>query len=105
MASGINEEKVNSLNVELLDAIENLNSISDRLDICIETIKGNIEGYGKNEILSKLSVIKQQLPIVSSNISAYIDDLGKVVDRYRNSDEEVATTLMNNIGKLDEGRE
>jgi len=105
VASGINEEKVNSLNVELLDAIENLNSISDRLDICIETIKGNIEGYGKNEILSKLSVIKQQLPIVSSNISAYIDDLGKVVDRYRNSDEEVATTLMNNIGKLDEGRE
>jgi hypothetical protein len=105
VASGINEEKVNSLNVELLDAIENLNSISNRLDICMETIKGNMDGYGKSEILSKLSAIKQQLPVVSSNISAYIDDLGKAVNRYRNRDEEVATTLMNNIGKLDEGRE
>ena len=105
MASGINEEKVNFLNVELLDAIEDLNFISNRLDVCIETIKNNMDGYGKNEILSKLSIIKQQLPTVSSNISAYIDDLSKAVNRYRNNDEEVATTLMNNIVKLDEGRE
>lgn len=105
MAAGINDEKINSLNVELLDAIEDLNSISNKLDICMETIKHNIDGYGKNEILSKLSTIKQQMPIVSSNISTYIDDLSKVVNRYRDSDEETATTLMNNIGKLDEGRE
>lgn len=105
MASGINEEKVNLLNVELLDAIESLNIISSRLDACIEIIQNNLDGYGKNDILSKLSRIKQQLPNVSSNIYAYIDDLSKAVNRYKDNDEEIATTLTNNISRLDEGRE
>lgn len=105
MTSGINEEKINALNVELLDAIEKLNTISNRLDVCIATIKSNIDGYGKDEILSKLSMIKQQLPNLSSNISTYIDDLSKAVNKYKDNDVELATTLITNISKLDGRRE
>lgn len=103
MSGGINEDKINILKVELLDCMENLNSISNRFDNCTESISSNIDGIGKNEIVSKLNEIKSQLPKVSSNISSYIDDLDKVISNYEKMDIEAANTLISNISKLGEG--
>lgn len=105
MSSGINVEKVDALKIELLDYIESLNSISNRLEISTSTIQNNIEGLGKKEILQKLKQIKGQLPNVSANITTYIDDLNKAVSSYERIDEEVAADLIRNISKLGEGSE
>lgn len=105
MKSGINEEKVNNLKVELLDYIESMNSISNSINSNIEIIRNNIDGQGKNEILSKLTTIKEQCSNMSSNINTYIDDLGKVVSSYVAQDQDAATTLISNISRLEEGSE
>lgn len=105
MGSGINTEKIDDLKVELLDYIEALNLISNRLDNCLETIKTNINGYGKNEIVQKITCIKEQFPKISANINFYIEDLGNAVRSYEKQDEEVAATLIRNISKLEEGSE
>lgn len=103
MSSGINVEKVDALKIELLDYIESLNSISNRLEISTSTIQNNIEGLGKKEILQKLRQIREQLPKVSANITTYIDDLSKAVSNYERIDEETAADLIRNISKLGEG--
>lgn len=103
MGSGINKEKVNGLKVELLDYVEALNSISSRLDNSIETIKGNLDGLGRDEIINKFTNVKEQLPKISANINFYIEDLGNAILNYEKQDEEVAATLISNISKL-EGR-
>lgn len=103
MSSGINVEKVDTLKIELLDYIESLNSISNRLELSTSTIQNNVEGLGKMEILQKLRQIREQLPKVSANITTYIDDLNKAVSNYEKIDEEVAVDLIRNISKLGEG--
>lgn len=105
MNSGINEEKVNELKIELLDYIEKINAILSRFDNSIEAVKNNIEDNGKDEILRKLNSIKEQFPNISSNISHYIDDLGKAASSYETQDQEIASTLINNVTRLGEGRE
>lgn len=103
MSSGINDEKVDALKIELLDYVEAINSITNRLEISTNTIQNNIEGIGKKEILAKLNHVKEQLPTVSANISTYIDDLSKAVSNYERIDVESAADLISNISKLGEG--
>ncbi len=105
MGSGINVEKIDTLKIELLDCIESINSISNRLEMSANAIQNNLEGIGKTEILQKIGKIREQLPNVSGNISTYIDDLSKAVSNYERIDEEAATDLIRNIGKLSEGSE
>lgn len=105
MSSGINVEKVDALKIELLDYIESINSVSNRLEVSVSTIQNNVEGFGKKEILQKLGQIREQLPKVSANITTYIDDLSKAVSNYERIDEEVAADLIRNISKLGEGSE
>lgn len=103
MSSGINVEKVDALKIELLDYIESINSVSNRLEVSVSTIQNNVEGFGKKEILQKLGQIREQLPKVSANITTYIDDLNRAVSNYERIDEETAADLIRNISKLGEG--
>ena len=105
MGSGINKAKVNELKAELLDYVEALNFISNRLDTCLENIKGSLNGTGRDEIVSKFTNIKEQLSKISANINFYIEDLGNVIISYEKQDEEVASTLIRNISKLEERSE
>lgn len=103
MCSGINVGKVDALKIELLDYIESINSISNRLEVSASTIQNNVEGFGKKEILQKLGQIREQLPKVSANITTYIDDLNRAISNYERIDEETAADLIRNISKLGEG--
>jgi len=105
MSSGINSSKVETLKIELLDYIESINAIVNRLDISIGDIQNNMDGIGKREIINKLNEVKGQLPNVKENIVTYIDDLDRAISIYKSVDYEVAATLMNNISKLGEGRD
>jgi len=93
------------LKIELLDYIESINAIVNRLDISIGDIQNNMDGIGKREIINKLNEVKGQLPNVKENIVTYIDDLDRAISIYKSVDYEVAATLMNNISKLGEGRD
>ena len=105
MVSGINEEKISELKIQLLDYIEYLNSISNRLNANVESIKNNIDGVGKDEILGKANFIREQLPKISANINSYIDDIEKAMSSYERQDEEIAATLISNISRLEERSE
>lgn len=105
MSSGINSSKVETLKIELLDYIESINAIVNRLDISIGDIQNNMDGIGKREIINKLNEVKGQLPNVKENIVTYIDDLDRAISIYKSVDYEAAATLMNNISKLGEGRD
>ena len=101
MASGINVEKVNALKVELLNYIEQLNVLYNRLNDCSTTIQANMDGFNKAQIVNKLNSIIEQMPKATTNINTYISDLGKVVKSYQEQDEEEASTVVNNISKVD----
>lgn len=101
MATGINEQMINKLKVELLDCIESINSLYNRLDTCKSGIQSNYSGTGSDVIIAKLDSIMNQFPKVSSNINTYISDLSKVVKSFADQDVEIASDVIRNISKLD----
>jgi len=101
MDAGINKEQLKKINVEMLEYIEQLKSVDNRLDNIKTSLKNNINGSGSNAIISKLSQIIEQLPIVTSNINIYITDINKVINMYESMDSELSTTIINDIEKLE----
>lgn len=102
MATGIDTEKINNLKVDLLNYIESINALYSRLDNCRTSIQSNLDGVGKTEIINKLNSIIEQMPKINSNINSYINSLGAVVKSYERQDEQIASNINRNIGKLDE---
>ena len=100
MATGINTQKAQSLKVSLLDSIESLKTLSNRIDVCYQTLASNIEGDGKDPMLSKLDSIRAQMPIVISNVDSYITDINKVGIKYQEQDEEQASQIIADIEKI-----
>ena len=69
MATGINSDKMNQSKINLLDCVEDLNSLSNRLDNCYEDIQASLEGGCKSEVISKFGAIKREWPKVNQNIN------------------------------------
>ena len=88
--SGINSEKMTQFKLELLDAYESLNSIFNRLEVEISSIKENWSGEGKSTLLAKYDEVYNQIPIIKN---------------YELHDQELSQVVMSNISKLDEGRD
>ena len=101
MATGINDHMINSLKVDLLSCIESINSMKNRLEASRGVIEANFVGTGASTVLGKIDSILSQLPKVSTNINGYIDDLSSVVKAYTDQDEELASTVIQDINKLD----
>lgn len=105
MITGIDVNKIDNLKKELLNYIEEINSIFNRMDSEVTIIQSNMSGVGKIEILQKCNKIKEQVPVLKSNIMVYLEDLSKVVKFYENQDQELSQNVIRNISKLDEGGE
>ena len=102
MTVGINSEKMATLNIDLLDAIESINAISSKLDIEINIISNNFEGPGKDIIINKLNLINNDIGTVNKNIYSYINDLSNVKKVYAQQDVDLSTSILNNIEKIEE---
>ena len=103
MATGINSDKMNQSKINLLDCVEELNSLSNRLDNCYEDIQASLEGGCKSEVISKFGAIKREWPKVNQNINSYIGVLSKVESRYKRQDSELASKTNRDIDKIDDG--
>ncbi len=99
--SAINEDKMEKLKLDLLDDIEKLNSIFNQMDTEMETIKQNLIGAGNAELTTKFELIKANYPIIKKNITNYATDIQKVIDSYRNQDQELNEKIISDIEKLE----
>ncbi len=101
MATGINDQMINSLKVDLLSCIESINSMKNKLECSRTNIEACYSGTGASTLLGKLDSIMNQFPKISANINTYIDDLSSVVKSYTEQDEDLASTVIQDISKLD----
>lgn len=103
MAAGINTSKITTLKVDLLDAIEAMNTVLNKLDVEKNIINSNIEGPGKSLMTQRLNSIYKQLGVVTKNINSYINDLSNIEKFYTSQDEELSSLVANDIEKLNLG--
>lgn len=101
IGAGIDVDKVNELKVGLLDYVEQINTISNRLESSRIAFESSMNGSGKDEIISKYNSIAEQIPSVNANINTYIIALGNAVKQYQLQDENMAAKLTRDVSKLD----
>ena len=102
MSTGVNVEKVNKLRQELMDYIEKMNGIFNRLDIECASVQNSISGTSKDIITKKCTDIRNSYPTIKTNIMTYIDDLGKVTSGYEQLVEEVSEKIISDMDKITE---
>ena len=101
MTVGINSEKMATLSIDLLDAIESINAISSKLDIEINIISNNMCFKTQNDITFN-NLINNYIGTVNKNIYSYINDLSNVKKVYGQQDVDLSTSILNNIEKIEE---
>lgn len=105
MPIGVNDDKIHSFKLELLDYTESINYLIDRLDNCKTSISNYINGAGKSEIISRMDGILYQMPVVKNNINNYISTLDKVLNVYVEQDYQISSQISNDIKNLDRLKE
>lgn len=105
MAAGINEDKMNNFKIELMDYIQKMNLLRNRLDNCKSNLSSNINGYGKQEILNKFDNILNEFSKVNQNLNNYISTIGKVTSVFQEQDSEISSQIFRDISKIERLKE
>lgn len=103
MSTGVNGEKINKLRQDLMDYIEQMNGIFNRLDIECASVQNSISGTSKDIITKKCTEIRNSYSTIKNNIMTYIDDLGKVNSGYEQLIEEISEQIISDMDKITEG--
>lgn len=102
MSTGVNGEKINKLRQDLMDYIEQMNGIFNRLDIECASVQNSISGTSKDIITKKCTEIRNSYSTIKNNIMTYIDDLGKVNSGYEQLIEEISEQIISDMDKITE---
>ncbi len=105
MATGINDIKLEATMKGIIDQIENLNSIFNRLDAEFMIVKNEIKGDFQVKLAEKYTPISNQYSAIKENVLSYAKDLAKVRKAYENQDAELHDIVIANINKVEERRE
>lgn len=105
MATGINDLKLEETIKNIIEQVENLNSVFNRLDEEFTTVKNEIEGDFQVELCNKCTSICNQYETIKENIRSYAVDLNKVKTAYKNQDDEMQDIIITSINKVEERSE
>lgn len=105
MATGVNNLKLQESMKYIIEQIENLNAVFNRLDEEFLTVKNEIKGDFQADLSAKYTSISNQYENVKNNIKSYALDLAKVKKAYESQDVELHDIIITNINKVEERRE
>lgn len=99
--SAINLERMETLKIDLLDYVENMNSIFNQLDIEFDIIKQNLTGTGSLTVRNKINSLQAAYTIIKKNITTYATDIQKVIDSFQDQDENISSKITSDIAKIE----
>lgn len=99
--SAINLERMETLKIDLLDYVENMNSIFNQLDIEFDIIKQNLTGTGSLTVRNKINSLQVAYTIIKKNITTYATDIQKVIDSFQDQDENISSKITSDIAKIE----
>ena len=99
--SAINLERMETLKIDLLDYVENMNSIFNQLDIEFDIIKQNLTGTGSSTVRNKINSLQAAYTIIKKNITTYATDIQKVIDSFQDQDENISSKITSDIAKIE----
>lgn len=86
IVTGVNEEELRVLSAEIIDRADRISEILDRVDACMDGLRGCYKGQPVDEILSRYNDLRASYGTVKANIMSYADDFTTLMTKVREND-------------------
>lgn len=86
VVTGIKEEELGSLGLEVMGYAEKISEIFDRIESAMDRIPACFQGVPSEEINQRYQEIRSNCSVMKDNVTSYSDDLITLINRIREND-------------------
>lgn len=90
----ISEDDLGSLSLEILDYVDRISEIFDKLNACIDKLPNHYQGEPCREFMNKYQELSTYFPIIKGNLTTYSDDLISLINKMRDNDKYLTTLFQ-----------
>lgn len=95
VVNGINEPELNSLSMEILDYVERISEIFDKIDSKIESLPDYYKSRACTDFINSYNDFRTNYAVVKGNITSYSDDLICLAVRMRENADYLTNMFKN----------
>lgn len=95
LISGINEDELGSLSLEVLDYSDRISEIFDKIDDCMEKLPNYYQGQSCKEIINLYEELRLYYPTIKENIISYSEDFIQLIKKMQENDKYLVTLFQN----------
>ena len=92
---GINEDDLGNLSLEVLDYVDRISDIFDKIDANIDLLKQQYQGEPCDDIVNFYNELTPYYSIIKENIISYSDDFIELINKMRENDKYLTTLFEN----------
>ena len=90
LVTGINEDDLSNLSLEVLDYVDRISEIFDRIDSCMERLPIYYKGASCTALMKAYNELKSYYSIIKENITSYSDDLIQLIVKQKENSKYIA---------------
>lgn len=93
--TGINEEDLSSLSIEVLDYADRITEIFDKIDACMDRLPDYYQGESCSALMNFYNELVPYYSIIKNNIVSYSDDFIELIKKMQDNDKYLVTLFQN----------
>lgn len=94
LISGINEDDLSTLSLEVLDYADRISEIFDKIDALVEQLPNNYSGEPCREIIEYYMDLKLNYAKIRQNIISYSEDFVELIKKMQENDKYITTLFQ-----------
>ena len=93
--TGIRENELSSLSIEILDYSDRISEIFDKLDSCISKLPTYYQDPACTKLINYYRGLSKNYSTIKKNLMSYSDDLTTLIKKVRENDKYAASLFQN----------
>ena len=103
--SGINEDAIDKLVLDIFGYVERINQTLKNIDSLVNETSQFYVGESGNKFRNRFNELRANFPIVNQNLLSYTDDLIKVKSGLKNFSSELSIEITDGISNVEAVRD
>ena len=95
IVSGINEDELSNLSLEVTDYADRISEIFDKIDSYMDKLPNYYQGTSCSSLIEYYSELSSYYSIIKGNINSYSDDFIELIKKMQENDTYLATLFQN----------
>ncbi len=93
--AGINEDELSNLSFEVLDYVDRISEIFDKIDACIDKLPNYYQGSACSSLINYYGELTPYYSIIKNNIVSYSNDFIELIKKMKDNDKCLISLFQN----------